>query len=217
MVGSIIAVVLSVVLYILPCLMYWNSMNEIYKISRKKVLFIKFIVLTGLICGFVFSYPTKVMFYPWKSVLFIFIMIVIEIITLVTIIHADISQDIFDKLAGMWSIKFIVFLCLIIFAHVNIDLNYPKIIDNVTVIEVYAITEVDSESIGFVDSDGDIEKVLINDKNVQICFVEKTEDVRIERELKFRKYQEIYSKDQKISIAESAYTENYIIYLMVAE
>ena len=213
----IIAVILSAIMYILPCLIYWNSMNEIYKISRKKVLFIKFLVLTGLICGFIFSYPTKVMFYPWKNVLFIFIMLVIEVITFVTIIHSDIDQDIFDKLAGMWTIKFIICIILIGFAIFHVELYYPKIIDYVSVDEEYVIEEVDSESVRFVDSDGDIKKVLINDKNVQIHFVEKTEDVRIEKELKFRKYQEIYSKDQKISIAESPYVENYIIYLRVAE
>lgn len=224
---STIAALLSPIIYLTPFLILWKKGIEVYTtpktekvISNKRVFIAKITLLMVLAILFVFTWPTKVMFYPAKVCVFIGILVVIQIATHFFLLldeHANTRMP--NKLNKIFVSFWFVLLALtaisgFIWADVTAPQTHGEEIGFREKIEVEHISS--SGNIFFYDQipwqEDELKVISITDENVYIEITD-TEEPYVEEYAYYEVYTEFGDREGKTHYIEGSYHECYTLFI----
>lgn len=224
MIISTIIAILAPIVYLLPFIVKWVKGEEIYQIPKTKkiipnkwVFVAKMIFLVILAVIFYFVFPSKVMFYPLKTGIFILILILATIITgpifCQSWLNKDISnQEIFKQIAIYWIIL-IIFAIVALCAWGNEDKSIVCLPEKAETVN-YEVKSINSSGIIFYyDDNSNLQTLSILDKNVH-CepLSDEKKGIYIEFVSKYEQYQDKYDKDETVFTGKQT-SEEYIVYI----
>ncbi len=227
---STIVAILSPVLYLLPFIVGLVKKEKMYAITwkhKKKVidnkwiLIAKVLLLILLTIAFIFTFPTKVMFYPVKVTIFTAILLVIMLLT--GIVLLDERENLLDRAIPIWLILLVITLLI---GGVGFSSYNDKIYQTPLTFTIESkIEEVNSGGIVFYykdygsanESDLRLDSFSINDDNVQIHIIEENQPSHLLIHATREQYSIRYDKDGKLYPDKDKYSESYDVYIPKTE
>ena len=221
---STIAAVLSPIIYLTPFLILWKKGIEVYTtpkektINNKWVFIAKITLLIVLAILFVFTWPTKVMFYPAKVCVFIGILVVIQIATHFFLLLDEHANTRMPNKLNKISVSFwFVLLALtaisgFIWADITVPPTHGEVSGFREKIEVEHISS--SGNIFFYDPSlvDELKVISITDENIYIEITD-TEEPYAERFTYYEVYTEFGDKEEKIHRVEGSRHEVYTLFI----
>lgn len=224
---STIAAVLAPVIYLIPFVILWKKGIEVYttpkteKVIKNKHIFIaKIIFLIVLTIAFVFTWSTKVMFYPGKVCIFIAILLFVEIMTFFHFLVDDDGHDRMEREFNNISVSFWAILLILagisgcMWANASgTQIPTGPVEHSETLLEVEHISS--SGNVFFYKEAPGAPKlkvISINDDNVRIE-ITGAEKPYLEEYTYSEGYTMFGDKKEKIYIKEGTYSVNYVLYI----
>lgn len=223
---STIAAVLSPIIYLTPFLILWKKGIEVYTtpkektINNKWVFIAKITLLIVLAILFVFTWPTKVMFYPAKVCIFSAILVVIQVATYYFLLLDENAVIRMPNKLNKISVSFWVVLLVLtgisgfIWADITVPPTHGKEIGFREKIEVEHISS--SGNIFFYDQipwqEDELKVISITDENVYIEITD-VEEPYVEKYAYDEVYTEFGDKEEKIHRVEGSRHEVYTLFI----
>lgn len=221
---STIAAIISPFVYLLPFIILWKNEGHVYyaipktekTIKNKYVFIIKIILLIILSVLFVFTWPTKVMFYPVKVAIFMSFLVIIQLLTVFILDH-DEKSKVADKIFSISIACWIVLGMLTIGVGIEARTIYnEKVIeDPFESVETFQVEHISNGNVFFYDeTDKSLEVISISDDTLEIVLQEN--DLQfpyVEKITTYERYSILGDKDKVICDDMSTLSEKYILYV----
>lgn len=219
---STIAAIVSPIIYLIPFIIFWKNEGHTYyaipriekEIKNKYVFIAKIILLIILSVLFVFTFPTKVMFYPLKVAIFICVLVVIQLITLFFLNDYEKKDKVADKLFNIaiicWAVLLVLGILLIVFWGIQCDSTVPE--DPFKSTEPLQVECISNGNVFFYDES--LEVISISDDSLEIVLQEKeSQQLYLEKITTYERYSKPGEKNKVIYDDMSTLSESYILYV----
>lgn len=217
---STIATIISPIIYLFPFLFLWKNEGHAYyviprtekEIKNKYVFIAKLISLTILSVLFVFTWPKKVMFYPIKVVIFVFVLLIIQFLTSFCLEFKDGKNKVWNKSV----ICFFVLLALAILLFWGWGICDEKVEeDPFESIETFQIEHISNGNVFFYDeTDKSLEVISISDDSLEIVLQENNSQLPyVEKITTHARYSDKWEKNKVIYYDMSTLNERYVLYV----
>lgn len=218
---STIAAIISPFVYLLPFIILWIKGEDKYvlrktdKVIKNKYIFIaKVTLLIIMSIAFVFTWPTKVMFYPLKVCVFIAILIAIQLITDYLFLEDNDVSKLDNK---TWNIILICWLLLCIAAAISGffagKINTMKVPeDSFESTEILQVEHINNSNV-FFSGEESLAVMSITSGKLEIALLPETEDPYVEKITSYERYSKIGEKNKNIYDDMSTLSEKYILHV----
>lgn len=225
---STIAAIISPIIYLIPFLYSWKNKGHAYykipkteKIIEDKYVFIaKILLITILSVLFVFTWPTKVMFYPVKVAIFILILVIIQLLTIPlfdTIEKSKTADKIFGITIICWFILVILTIAMGNVAGETKDANITE--EPFESVETLQVEHISNGNVFIYDETEEyLEVISVSDESLQIILQENDlQQPYVKKITTCERYSKQWEKNKVLYDDMSTCSERYILYVSKAD